>query len=309
MNNKVIFIVGPTAVGKTDFSISIAQALNGEIVSADSMQLYKFMDIGSAKPSLADRSLIKHYLVDEIDPRDDFSVASYQELGKKYILEILNKGKQPIVSGGSGLYVNSLLYDMDFSEISSNQSIREALQKDVLMFGNEYIYEKLVSLDPIGSKNIHPNNVIKVIRALEVVLTSGKPIKSFRQALIPTNDYESLIIGLTMDREMLYDRINQRVDILFEQGLIKEVENLLSIGLSEENISMKGIGYKEVISYIKGEQILEDTKILIKQSTRKYAKRQLTWFKSLENVKWFNLSNISDKNTLVNEVLEWIKSQ
>lgn len=309
MNNKVIFIVGPTAVGKTDFSISIAQALNGEIVSADSMQLYKFMDIGSAKPSLADRSLIKHYLVDEIDPRDDFSVASYQELGKKYILEILNKGKQPIVSGGSGLYVNSLLYDMDFSEISSNQSIREALQKDVLMFGNEYIYEKLVSLDPIGSKNIHPNNVIKVIRALEVVLTSGKPIKSFRQALIPTNDYESLIIGLTMDREMLYDRINQRVDILFEQGLINEVENLLSIGLSEENISMKGIGYKEVISYIKDEQTLEDTKILIKQSTRKYAKRQLTWFKSLENVKWFNLSNISDKNTLVNEVLEWIKSQ
>jgi tRNA dimethylallyltransferase len=309
MNNKVIFIVGPTAVGKTDFSISIAQALDGEIVSADSMQLYKFMDIGSAKPSLADRSLIKHYLVDEIDPRDDFSVASYQELGKKYISDIFKIEKQPIVSGGSGLYVNSLLYDMDFSEISSNQAIREALQKDVLMFGNEYIYEKLVSLDPIGSMNIHPNNVVKVIRALEVVLTSGKPIKSFRQALIPTKDYESIIIGLTMNREMLYDRINLRVEMLFEQGLIKEVENLLVIGLSEENISMKGIGYKEVISYLKGEQTLENTKILIKQSTRKYAKRQLTWFKSLENVKWFNLSNISDKNTLLNEVLEWIKSQ
>jgi tRNA dimethylallyltransferase len=140
MNKKVIFIVGPTAVGKTDFAISIAQALKGEIVSADSMQLYKYMDIGSAKPSIAERELIKHYLVDEIDPRDDFSVSSYQELGKKYISDILKIGKQPIVSGGSGLYVNSLLYDMDFSEISSNKSIREALQKDVLMFGNEYIY-------------------------------------------------------------------------------------------------------------------------------------------------------------------------
>lgn len=309
MNNKVIFIVGPTAVGKTDFSISIAQSLNGEIVSADSMQLYKFMDIGSAKPSQADRKLIKHYLIDEIDPRDDFSVSSYQELGKKYIFDILNRGKQPIVSGGSGLYVNSLLYDMDFSEISSNPSIREALQRDILMFGNEYVYEKLVSLDPIGSKKIHPNNVIKVIRALEVVLTTGKPIKSFRQALIPTKDYDSVIIGLTMDREMLYDRINQRVEVLFELGLIKEVENLISIGLSEENISMKGIGYKEIIAYLNGEQTLEDTMILIKKSTRKYAKRQLTWFNSLENVKWFNLSKVSDKTTLLDEVLEWIKSQ
>ncbi|MEI8215602.1 MAG: tRNA (adenosine(37)-N6)-dimethylallyltransferase MiaA [Eubacteriales bacterium] len=309
MNKKVIFLVGPTAVGKTEFSIELALILDGEIVSSDSMQIYKFMDIGSAKPSISERAIVRHYLVDEIDPRDDFSVSLYQSLGKKYIKEILEHGKQPIVAGGSGLYVNSLLYDMDFSVASSNQELRQKLEAEASIHGKEHLFNKLVDIDPIGSKKIHPNNAIKVIRALEVFYTTGTPIKPFREALIPTKDYEYIIIGLTMDREMLYDRINTRVEMLFNQGLVSEVENLLKLGLTESNISMKGIGYKEVISLINGECSLEEAKILIKKNTRKYAKRQMTWFNSLENVKWFNMSEYEDKSLLLEEVAVWIKKQ
>ena len=308
MNNTVVFIVGPTAVGKTEFAIDLALELDGEIVSSDSMQIYKYMDIGSAKPTLLERAKVKHYLVDEILPSDNFSVSEYQILAKNYIKSIFDSNKTPIVSGGTGLYVNSLLYDLNFSEVSMDTEMRIKLREEAEIFGKEYVYAKLTKLDPIGAANIHPNNLIKVIRALEVIYASGNPIKSFKKALVPTKDYKTKIIGLTMDRELLYKRINNRVNQLFEMGLINEVEALLQQGLTEENISMKGIGYKEIISHLNGQLSLEAAENLVKRNTRKFAKRQLTWFNSLENIKWFNLSSYEDKSIPLKEAIEWMKA-
>ena len=291
---KIIAVAGPTAAGKTEYAIRVAEAVGGEVVSCDSMQLYKFMDIGSAKPTPEEQARVKHWLVDEIDPREEFSVARYRHMAKGYIEDIFSRGKTPVIAGGTGLYLNSLLYDMDFSEADRDMEFRQTLMDEAELFGPEYIHKKLKNLDPVKASKIHPNNVKKVIRALEGA-TLGKGIREFADLTERTKDYDALLIGITRDREELYDRINHRVDIMVEQGLFKEVEGLLEMGLQEDDISMKGIGYKEIIAFFDGVYTRDEAIDKIKQNTRHLAKRQMTWFRRYEDMNWINVSELGEE--------------
>ena len=302
---KIIVIAGPTACGKTEYAIRVAENISGEIVSCDSMQIYKYMSIGSAKPTEEELARAKHWLVDEIDPREDFSVARYRDMAKAAINDILIRGKIPVIAGGTGLYLNSLLYDMDFSEADRDMELRQTLMDEADLFGPEYVYKKLEAIDPVKASKIHPNNLKKVIRALEGT-SLGKGIAEFSELTSRTRDYEVLLIGLTRDREELYDRINKRVDIMVGQGLFKEVEELLEMGLQEEDISMKGIGYKEVIAFYDGQLTMEEAINKIKQNTRHLAKRQLTWFRRYDDMHWINITELGDEGAL-NKIMDLIK--
>lgn len=309
MNKPVIVLVGPTAVGKTEISIDIALKMNGEIISADSMQIYKYMNIGSAKPSKEEMKGIKHYLIDEIDPSGPFSVSDFQKKARSYIQTIINKNKLPIIAGGTGLYVNSILYNMDFSAMPSDNTLRDRLEEEAKLYGNQYLHDKLKEIDVSLAERLHPNNVKRVIRALEVYYQTGEKIKEFEESFIENTDYKYILIGITRDREELYDRINKRVDLLIEEGLVDEVKNLMAMGLSEDDISMKGIGYKELIGYLNGEYEYDYAVWLIKRNTRRYAKRQLTWFNRYTNIKWYNLSEYTFKDDIINDILYYIKQQ
>lgn len=308
-SRTVIFVAGPTAVGKTKYAIEIAKAFQGEIISADSMQIYKYMDIGSAKPSKEELAEAKHYLVDEIDPSVEFSAAEYQLLAKKYIEKVFRENKTPIVSGGTGLYLNSLIYDMDFSVMPKQDRFRKELEQEAKLYGAEHVHDRLKTLDPAAAERIHPNNLKKVIRAIEVVETTGEGIREFQESFIPTKDYDCILIGLTRDREELYRRIDIRVDHLMEAGLVKEIESLLEKGLTEDSISMKGIGYKEIISYLHGEYDLAEAMRLVKQNTRRYAKRQMTWLRRYQDMIWFNLSEYETEEKALSAIFEVIRSK
>lgn len=308
-SRTVIFVAGPTAVGKTKYAIEIAKAFQGEIISADSMQIYKYMDIGSAKPSKEELAEAKHYLVDEIDPSVEFSAAEYQLLAKKYIEKVFRENKTPIVSGGTGLYLNSLIYDMDFSVMPKQDRFRKELEQEAKLYGAEHVHDRLKTLDPAAAERIHPNNLKKVIRAIEVVETTGEGIREFQESFIPTKDYDCILIGLTRDREELYRRIDIRVDHLMEAGLVKEIESLLEKGLTEDSISMKGIGYKEIISYLHGEYDLAEAVRLVKQNTRRYAKRQMTWLRRYQDMIWFNLSEYETEEKALSVIFEVIRSK
>lgn len=305
-SNTVIALAGPTAVGKTKFAIMLAQAFDGEVVSCDSMQLYKYMDIGSAKPTAEEMVMAKHHLVDMIDPRDDFSVAQYQKLAKEAISDILNRGKTPIISGGTGLYLNSLLYDMDFSSAPEDAEYRNALEKIAVEQGREALHKMLEEQDPKAAALIHPNNTKKIIRALERLKEGEGEIKQFSDIENETDDYDVILIGLTRDRAELYDRVNRRVDILMEEGLLKEVKGLMDMGLTQENISMKGIGYKEIMDHLDGRCTLEDSVDTIKKNTRHYAKKQLTWFRRYDSMKWFDISEFNSDEDAFEGIKEWL---
>lgn len=307
MNRQIIIIAGPTAVGKTEYAIETAKAIDGEIVSADSMQLYKYMDIGSAKPSKSELAQVKHYLVDQIDPREKFSVAKYQRLAKAAILEIFAKGKIPVISGGTGLYINSLMYEMDFAAGPADDLLRKQLEQLASEKGREYLHMELARLDPEAAARIHPNNTQKIIRAIEAA-RNGSKVKSFDNASVPTADYDVLLAGLTRDRAELYDRINTRVDMLVSQGLADEVASLMQMGLGYDDISMKGIGYKEIIGFYEGRYSLDEAIELIKKNTRHYAKRQLTWLRRYDIIKWFNLSDYEDKAMAMGDILRWLNT-
>jgi tRNA dimethylallyltransferase len=309
LNKKVIFIAGPTAVGKTKYAIEIARAFHGEIISADSMQIYQYMDIGSAKPTSEELAQAKHYLVDEIDPREEFSVAEYQALAKKYIEKVFLDGKTPIVSGGTGLYLNSLIYDMNFSVMPRQASFRKQLEEEAELYGAEHVHNRLKALDPDAAERIHPNNLKKVIRAIEVFETTGEGIREFKESFVRTQDYDCILIGLTREREELYRRIDERVDQLINAGLVKEIESLLEKGLTENSISMKGIGYKEIISYLHGEYDLEEAVRLVKRNTRHYAKRQMTWLRRYPEMSWFNLSEYQTEQEALSAIYKIIRSK
>ena len=305
---KLIAVAGPTAVGKTKYAIETAKAFNGEIVSCDSMQLYKYMNIGSAKPTAEEQAEVKHWLVDEIDPKEPFSVARYSEMSKTAIEDIFIREKTPVIEGGTGLYLNSILYEMDFSGASVDMELRSTLENEAELFGPEYIYNKLKDADPNAADRIHPNNVKKVIRALEGAI-SGKSIADFKNCNEKCKNYDAILIGLTRNRPELYDRINRRVDIMVEQGLFNEVEQLLEMGLDEDDISMKGIGYKEIIGFFDGLYSQEEAIDLIKKNSRHLAKRQLTWFRRYEDMKWFNLSEYTNDEDAVGEIIKWVQTQ
>ena len=294
MKNRIIpVIVGPTAVGKTKYAVQIARKLNGEIVSADSMQIYRFMDIGSAKPTEEEQAAARHHLVDAVDPREPFSVAQYRHMAKECIEDIFQRDKLPVISGGTGLYVNALIYDMDLSAPPADLEQREKYRKTAEEKGPQYLHDILNDIDPDAAARIHPNNVRKVIRAIEAA-KSGEKIPSFETSFRSTSDYRCILIGLQRDRAELYDRINRRVDQMISDGLEDEIRSLMSMGLSSSDISMKGIGYKEMIDAMNGRITMEEATELIKRNSRRYAKRQMTWFRRYPDIRWFDLSENSE---------------
>ncbi|MFQ5008597.1 tRNA (adenosine(37)-N6)-dimethylallyltransferase MiaA [Clostridioides difficile] len=302
----LIILTGPTAVGKTDLSIKLAKDMNAEIISADSMQIYEYMDIGSAKVTEEEMQGVKHYLIDEVNPDYPFSVSEFQQRAKKYIHEINEKGKCVLVTGGTGLYLNSLIYNMDFAQSDANNELREELQKQLVEKGIDYMHNKLKELDEESANRIHKNNTKRVIRALEVCL-SGKKMNDFSSDLKFNEEYQPIIIVLNRDREHLYQRINMRVDIMIKNGLVEEVKKLLSMGFKKDMISMQGIGYKEILKYLDGEYTYEEAIEIIKRDSRRYAKRQITWFKRYKTAKWFDLDQYENIDELKNEIILYIK--
>jgi len=278
---KVIFVAGPTAVGKSAYALDLALQTGGEIVSADSMMVYKGLDIGTAKPSMAERKKVPHHMIDVADPREDYSAAEYSEAAQSAIEEIIERGKQPIVCGGSGLYIHSLLYELDFAGRPADGELREILQREAEEKGAGYIFEKLLKIDPLAAEHVHPNNVKRVIRALERAYgeIEKEGLRGFSGTFDLEKRYEARIIRLTMDRKALYERIERRTAKFFEDGLIEEVRGILDSGVPREANSLQGIGYKEVISMLEGEIDETEALRLVQQNTRRYAKRQETWFK------------------------------
>ncbi len=301
-NNKVYVIGGPTAAGKSVVALYLAKRIKGEIVNCDSVQLYKYMDIGSAKPSQKDMDAIPHHLYGFVDPADDITVAQYQQLAFDKIDEILSRGKTPIVVGGTGLYLNSLIYKMSFAAKPINLKRRDELEHLAEVRGKEYLFELLSAVDPEAAARIHPNNIRKIIRAIEAY-ELGSKLESMDK-LEPNTKYDFKIHIVNMDREWLYTRINRRVDKLMEEGLLKEVKHLLSMGYNHNTPAMKGIGYKELLSYLDGNSTLEEAVNDIKTNTRHYAKRQLTWFKRYENAHWVDIQKGQMVGNIVDEILE-----
>ena len=289
----LIILTGPTAVGKTDLSIKLSKSLNAEIISADSMQIYKYMDIGSAKVTKEEMDGVIHYMIDEVTPDVPFSVSEFQMRSEKYIEEINKKGKNVLITGGTGLYLNSLIYNMDFAKSNANNEIREKLEQELAENGIDYMHEKLRGLDEEAANRIHKNNTKRVIRAIEVCM-SGQKMNDFSKDLRYNEKYKPIIIVLNRDREVLYQRINKRVDIMLENGLLDEVKELLKMGYTKDMISMQGIGYKEMIKYLDGEYTYDEAIEIIKRDSRRYAKRQLTWFKRYQDAKWFDLDKYQD---------------
>lgn len=301
---KELFILGgPTGVGKTELSLKIAKALNGEIISADSMQIYKYMDIGSAKIKKEEMQGIPHHLIDFVDPHLSFSVAEYKCLAEKKIEEIYSKGKTPIIVGGTGLYINSILYNYDFNLSYKDEAFRKEMEKVSIDKGKEYLHNMLKDIDPSSYEKLYPNDVKRVIRALEVYKLTGKTITQINLDKESSLAYKPRYYVLTMEREILYKRINQRVDIMLENGLLEEVLNLKNMGLTADMQSMKGIGYKEILLYYMGETTLEEAISAIKQGSRNYAKRQLTWFRKDPNVIFIDKEEYSSDEKIMEKIL------
>ena len=281
LKNKILIICGPTASSKTALSIECAKLLDSEVISADSMNIYNGLDIGTAKPTIEEREGIVHHLIDVILPKDTFTVSDYKAIATPIINRIIEKGKIPIIFGGTGFYINSILYDMSYGNGAGNLEVREKYQKLAQNEGVMAVYNILKEVDKVSADKLHPNDVKRVIRALEI-FESGKKKSEIQDDLTPKYDY----YAVTNDypRQQLYNRIDKRVDIMIKQGLVDEVKNLTTQGLTLDNQCMQGIGYKEIYSYLKGEISLEESIELIKINTRHYAKRQITFFKKLENL-------------------------
>jgi tRNA dimethylallyltransferase len=292
MKDKIIVIVGPTAVGKTDFSIELAKRFNGEVISGDSMQIYKKLDIGTAKATPEEMDGIPHHLIDIKEADESYSVSDFQEDASKKIDEITTSGKVPIIVGGTGLYIESLLYPVSHSgEAEPNFELRNELEEYAKEKGNQGLWERLNKIDPDAAEKIHPNNVRRVIRALEVYYETGQLFSSFQNERKKKDSiYDAYIICLNTDRSVLYERINKRVDIMIEEGLLEEAQELWNkLGPEPKAQSTKGIGYQELFPYFNDESSLDEAVAKIKQNSRRYAKRQLTWFRNrLENVHWYD---------------------
>ena len=300
MKPKVIVIVGPTASGKTDLSIKLAKQLNGEIISADSMQIYKKMTIGTAKPIPEEMQGIPHHMIDIIEPNEDFNVAKYKNMAEEKIEEIINKGKQPIIVGGTGLYIDTLVNGIEFFDIENDLEYRKKLEEEVDVKGIDWLYEELKKIDPEAAKNIEKNNVRRVIRALEIYKVTGKTKTQLDKESIKGSKYDYVIFGLLWNREELYERINLRVDIMLEDGLIEEVKSLINNeGFSKT--ALQGLGYKEVVEYLEEKCSYDEMVEKIKMETRRYAKRQMTWFRRNKNIVWLDAKN---KSELMQEVLK-----
>ncbi len=304
----LIVLTGPTAVGKTDLSIKLAKAVNGAIISADSMQVYRYMDIGSAKITKEEMQGVPHYLVDELLPEEEFHIVRFQEMAKRAMEEIYANGQIPIITGGTGFYIQALLYDIDFQSENGDKAFREEMEKFAEEQGAHALHEKLKEIDPISYDTIHENNIKRVIRALEFYHMNHFPISAHNEEeKAKDSPYNFAYFVLNDDRDVLYRRIEKRVDIMIEQGLEKEVRELVNRGYTRDMVSMQGIGYKEMIDYINGAYTLADAIYIIKRETRHFAKRQLTWFRREREVIWLDKTKLkTDEEMLayINQVLE-----
>ncbi|MGA8944212.1 MAG: tRNA (adenosine(37)-N6)-dimethylallyltransferase MiaA [Thermoactinomyces sp.] len=289
MKPKLLVIVGPTAVGKTRLSIRLAKRFHGEIISGDSMQVYRGMDIGTAKIMPEEMEGVPHHLINICDPGQMFSVQEYQRLARQKIAEIAERGQLPMLVGGTGLYIESVVHDYAMPSVKDNPALREELKMVAQREGKEALYQKLKAVDPVQAGKLHPNDTRRVIRALEVFYLTGKPFSELNRK--GTSPYNALWIGLTMPRELLYERINQRVDDMIASGLVDEVKRLWSKGYRLHLTSMQAIGYKEIMNYLEGAISFGEAVEMIKQGSRKYAKRQLSWFRRLSEIHWFDITN------------------
>lgn len=305
MKKPLVILTGPTAVGKTDLSIQLAKRINGEIISADSMQVYKHMDIGTAKITPEEMQGVPHYLVDEFEPEEDFNVVKFQEYAKKYMEQIYQKGKIPIIVGGTGFYIQAIVNDIDFDDNDADTAYREELEQLATEKGAEYLHEMLRKVDPKAAEDIHTNNQKRVIRALEFFQKTGKRISEHNEAeRQKTSPYNFAYFVLTDDRKVLYDRIDLRVEKMVENGLLEEVKMLQERGLKREMVSMQGIGYKEIFPYLDGECSYEHAIYVLKRDTRHFAKRQLTWFRREKEVIWLDKSELGRDDAILLNVIE-----
>ena len=308
---KLVILTGPTAVGKTKLSIALAKKIGGEIISADSMQVYKYMDIGSAKIRPEEMCGVPHFLVDELEPGEEFNVVVFQTKAKQYMDEIYQRGHIPILVGGTGFYIQAVLNDIDFSKDDDNHEIREKLEKLAAMEGAGYLHEKLKEVDPVSAVSIHANNVKRVIRALEYYELTGNRISDHNmEQKAKTSPYDFSYFVLNDFRELLYQRIDQRVEEMMDEGLVKEVKNLQSMGYDRSYVSMQGLGYKEILQYLEGEITLEEAIYILKRDTRHFAKRQITWFKREKDVIWINKPDFKyDDNKILKFMYDKIYSK
>ncbi len=288
----LIIVAGPTASGKTALAIELARHVGGEIVNADSMQIYKYMDIGTAKPTKEERAAAVHHLIDFLEPDESYSVADYARDAHEVIADITSRGKIPVMCGGTGLYISSVADDVTFGEAETDYALREELKKTAGEKGGEYLIEMLREFDPVSAERLHPNNLKRVIRAIEFYRLTGVPISEHQaETKRKKSRYDPLIMCIEWERETLYDRINRRVDMMFDAGLVDEVKRLREMGFTRELNSMQGIGYKEVMDYLDGAATLDETKEIIKLSSRRYAKRQMTWFRRDKRVRYISADN------------------
>ena len=301
---KIVVICGPTASGKTSLSIELAKKINGEIVSADSMQIYKEMNIGTAKTTIEEMQGIKHYLLDFVSPEERYSVADYKKDAKIAIKEIINKGKTPIVVGGTGLYIDSLIYEIEYPNIEFDEEYRRKLEKRVKTDGLESLYKEAKEIDPLAIQKISPNDEKRILRILEIYKVTGKTkTQQEIESRKKTVEYDYKVFALNWDRALLYERINKRVDLMIQQGLVKEVEGILERH-KKFPTAMQGLGYKEVVQYLNGEISELEMIDKIKMETRRYAKRQLTWFRKNKQSVWLNGEDNLKNN--INTILSYI---
>ena len=299
MNSSVIILLGPTGIGKSKVAITLSAFFSSEIVSADSMQVYKYMNIGTAKPSREDRRVVPHHMINIVHPDQYFSAGEYSKMAREKINRIIESGKTPIIVGGSGLYIRALV-DGLFSEPVISNTIKKRVKIQLDNKGSDYLHRKLKKIDPVAASKIHPNDWRRIIRALEVFLSTGETISSLQsKAKAEPIDCQYLIIGLKTERSNLYERIESRVDSMFKKGLVKEVRQLIKRGYSQDLLPMRSLGYKEVFRYINGDYGIDEAKALIKKNTRHFAKRQMTWFNKDFRIKWIETGDADMETDLI----------
>lgn len=308
--NPLIILTGPTAVGKTALSIGLAKAVDGEIISADSMQVYRKMNIGTAKIEPEEMRGVRHHLIDILDPAEEFNVVFFKKYALRAMKDIYSRGRIPIIVGGTGFYIQALLYDIDFEENDNDMSYREKLQNLVDTHGNTFLHDMLAEVDPESAKKIHENNVKRVIRALEFYKKTGMKISEHNETESQKESpYNFEYFVLNDDRQKLYDRIDRRIDIMLEAGLLDEVKLLVSEGYSRELVSMQGLGYKEIIDYIQGRCTLDEAVYTLKRDTRHFAKRQITWFKREKYVTWVDKSKYDSESEILSFMLDRLREK
>ena len=312
MNDRppLLVIVGPTAVGKTAFCVLLGQRLKAEIVSADSMQVYRGMDIGTAKPTEPERGGVPHHCLDLVDPKEAFNVADYRRHALAAIEDIHRRGRLPILSGGTGLYVRAVVDDFLFPDRGADWELRRRLEEEAQRLGRAALHARLAQVDPETAARLHPNDLRRVVRALEVYERTGRPLSAhLREARARESRFDLLIFGLTRPREELYERINRRVEEQIRQGLVAEVEALMRQGLDEGDVAMQGLGYKEIIAYLKGRCSLERAVAVLQRDTRHYARRQLIWFKADPRIRWLDLSQYDSLEAATAPVLAAVRQR